>query len=70
MPGRRSSYPWRRAQPLFWKLVRENSELVDLRRLGKQVAGLGFFHQCRRHLAVEMRVAPGFVVECVEDGER
>src|SRR3984893_4005589 len=55
---------------LFWKLVRENSELVDLRRFGKQVAGLGFFHQRRRHLAVEMRVAPGLVVERVEDGER
>src|SRR5262249_37743997 len=57
-------------QTLFWQLVRQNSELVDLGRLGKQVAGLGFFHQRRRHLAVEMRVAPGLVVERVEDGER
>src|SRR6202048_3136166 len=55
---------------LFCKLGRENSELVDLRRFGKQVAGPRFFHQRRRHLAVEMRVAPGLVVERVEDGER
>src|ERR1700730_4801913 len=54
---------------LFCKLVRENSELVDLRRFGKQVAGPRFFHQGRRHLAVEMRIAPGLVVERVEDGE-
>src|SRR5215216_3112359 len=60
----------RSGELLFWKLVRENSELVDLRCFGKQVAGLGFFHQGRRHLAVEMRVAPGLVVERVEDGER
>jgi len=59
-----------RAEPLFWQLVRENSELVDLRRFSKQVAGLGFFHQCRSHPAIEMRVAPGFVVERVEDGKR
>jgi hypothetical protein len=45
-------------------------EVPTLRRFGKQVAGLGFFHQRRRHLAVEMRVAPGLVVERVEDGER
>jgi hypothetical protein len=33
-----------RGRTLFWKLVRKNFELVDLGRLGKQVAGLGFFH--------------------------
>src|SRR5262245_32887193 len=55
---------------LFWKLVRENLELVDLGRLGEEVVGLGFFHQSRRHLAVEMRIATGLVVERVEDSER
>jgi hypothetical protein len=25
---------------------------MDIRRLGKQIAGLGLFHQCRRHLPV------------------
>ena len=43
---------------------------MDLRRFGKQVAGRGFFHQGRRHLAIEMRVAPGLVIERVEDSER
>src|SRR5271170_5251834 len=55
---------------LFWKLVRKNSELVNLRRLGKQIAGLGLFRQSRRHFAVEVRVPPGFVVKRIEDGER
>ncbi len=35
---------------LSWKLVRENVELVNLRRFSKQVASLCFFHQGRRHL--------------------
>src|ERR1700739_2351640 len=56
-------------QPLFWKLVSENIELVNLRLFGKQIAALRLFHQGRCHLAVEMRVAPGFVVERVEYGE-
>jgi hypothetical protein len=30
---------------LFWVLVRKNSELVNFWRLGKQIAGLGRFHQ-------------------------
>ena len=55
---------------LFWKLVRENSELVNLRRLSKQITGLGFFHQSRRHFAVEVCIAPGLVVKRIEDGER
>jgi hypothetical protein len=38
---------------LLGKLVRKNCELVNLRRLGKQIAGLGFFHQSR-HLAVAL----------------
>jgi hypothetical protein len=38
-------------------------ENVDIRRFGKQIAGLGLFHQGRRHLPVEMRVAPGLVVD-------
>src|SRR5258705_11285390 len=42
---------------LSWKLVRENVELVNLRRFGKQVASLCFFHQGRRHLAVEVGIA-------------
>src|SRR5712691_10218382 len=54
---------------LFWKLVRENFQLVDLWRFRKQITGLGLFHQGCRHLAVKMRVAPGLVVERVEDGE-
>src|SRR5260221_12460794 len=53
----------RAGELLFWKLVRENSELVDLRRFGKQLAGLGFFHQRLRHLAVEIRVPPALVVD-------
>src|SRR5262249_34686198 len=32
-------------------------------------AALSLFHQGRRHLAVEMRIAPGLIVESVEDGE-
>src|SRR5882672_1332776 len=54
---------------LSWKLVRENVELVNLRRFGKQVASLCFFHQGRRHLAVEVGIATGRVVERVENGE-
>jgi hypothetical protein len=54
---------------LLWQLVRKNVELVNFRRLGEQVAGLGLFHQGRRHFAVEVRVAPGLVIKSVEDGE-
>jgi hypothetical protein len=32
----------------FWKLVRKNPELVNLWRLGKQVAGFCLFHQGSR----------------------
>src|SRR5262245_21187503 len=54
---------------LLRQLVRQNFELVDLGCFGEQVAGLDFLHQGRRHLAVEMRIAPGLVVERVKDGE-
>ena len=33
-----------RGVSLFRKLVRENVELVNLRRFGKQITGLRFFH--------------------------
>jgi len=29
---------------LFWKLVRKNFDLVNLRRLIKQITGLSFLH--------------------------
>src|SRR5262249_326958 len=54
---------------LAGQLVGNHTELVDLRRLCEQFAGLRLLHQRRRHLAVEVRVAPGFVVERIENGE-
>jgi hypothetical protein len=35
----------RGCRPLLWELVRKNIELVNLRRPGKQIAGLDLFHQ-------------------------
>jgi hypothetical protein len=49
--------------------VRKNVELVNFRRLGEQVAGLGLLHQGSRDFAVEVRVTSGLVVESVEDSE-
>jgi hypothetical protein len=42
---------------------------VNFWRLGKQIAGLGLFHQSGRYLAVEVRFPPGLVIKRVEDGE-
>jgi hypothetical protein len=55
--------------PLFWELVRENLEFVNLRRLGKQIAGLDLFHQGGGNFAVEVRFPPALVIKRVEDGE-
>jgi hypothetical protein len=57
------------AGPLFWELVRKDFELVNLWRLGKQIAGLGLFHQGGRHFALEVRLPPALVIKRVEDGE-
>src|SRR5262249_11866811 len=54
---------------LFRQLVRKDLELEDLRRSREEIARLGLFHQGSGHLAVEMRVAAGLVVEAVENGE-
>jgi len=54
---------------LFWKLVRQDFELVNLWALGKQIAGLNLFHQGGCHFAVEVRVSPGFVIKRIENGE-
>ena len=54
----------------FWELVRKNSELMNLWRLGKQVAGFCLFHQGSRHFAVKVCVPSGLVVKRIEDGER
>ena len=47
--------------------VREDSKLVNLQCFGEKIAALRFFHQGCGHLTLEVRVAPGFVVERVED---
>jgi len=57
------------AGPLFWELVRKDFELVNLWRLGKQIAGLGLFHQGGCHFALEVRLPPALVIKRVEDGE-
>ena len=46
------------------KLVGEDFDLVDGRRLGQQFAG--FRHQRRGDLAVEVSVAAGLVIESIE----
>lgn len=53
----------------FRKLVREDTELVNLWCFGEEIAAPRFLHQGRGHLAVEMRVAPSLVIERIEDGE-
>ncbi len=40
-----------------------------LGRIGKQIAGLDFFHQRSRHFAIEVCLPPALVIECVEDGK-
>src|SRR5271169_1327500 len=60
----------RHFEPLsIWKLVSEDIELMNLRLFSKQIAALRLFHQGRCHLAVEVGVAPSFIVERVEYGE-
>jgi hypothetical protein len=54
---------------LFWKLLRENFELVNFRRFGEQITSLRPCHQGFCHLAIEMGVAPSLVVESIEYGE-
>src|SRR5262245_21579243 len=63
-----------RRRGLLWsirpgELVGQDCDLVDFRRFGKQVAGPDFLHQRRRYPAIEMRFAPGLVIERVEDCE-
>jgi hypothetical protein len=67
---RKGRQSYRSGMDLPWKLVGKNPELVNHRHSGKQVAILGLVHQCRRYLAVEVRIAPGLVLERIEDGER
>ena len=47
----------------------EQVQLVDLRRLGKEISRLYFFHQSGRYFAVEMGLPARFIVERVENGE-
>ncbi len=52
---------------LVRKLVGENVNPVNFRRFGEQVARFGFFHQGRRHFAIQMRIAPSVVVERIKN---
>ena len=49
------------------KLVRNDPKLVNFWRIGEQVAAFGLLHQGCRDLAIEVRVASGFIIERVED---
>jgi hypothetical protein len=56
-------------RPSLWALISENIEFVNLRRFSEKIARLHLFHQGRRYLSVEMRVAAGLVIERVKYGE-
>src|SRR5437016_2072932 len=58
-----------RPPTLSSQLVRKNFKLVKFWRVGKQITGIGFLHQGGRHFSIEVRLPPGLVIKCVEDGE-